>query len=405
VAAATPIRVLPEEERIARLRAYGVLDPDLALPALDELVKRAQEVASFPMAWLSFFDGKRERLRARAGVSFAYIAREDSFAFAFEPAGSPVFIEDLAAGDQRTHPLVASGPRARFVGILPLAASDGCVVGTLTVLDTRPRTLRKPEKVELENIASLAVARLEARREMGEARRASFDAPAARTPAERLEEEAGRRRAAEEELAREKQFSEAVLDSLAGAFYLLGPDGTILRWNSALVAAVGYTNAEIGSRNPLEFVSPKDRDAVEAAMRAVFEQGREMAIEAEIVDRGGNVRPYALSGKPLRVGDATFMIVHARAQTAVGENRVADLVDGAHDGHELGGQADFALGLASLQTAEAFVRRIRDHRIVILRGEGAPSHMELGCALRGLPAWRAVIDFVDQTTELRESRS
>ena len=123
--AASPIRVLPEEERIARLRAYGVLDPDQSLPALDELVKRAQNVASFPMAWLSFFDGKRERLRARAGVSFAYIAREESFAFAFEPAGSPVFIEDLAAGDQRTHPLVASGPRARFVGILPSPRRTG----------------------------------------------------------------------------------------------------------------------------------------------------------------------------------------------------------------------------------------------------------------------------------------
>jgi len=34
--AASPIRVLPEEERIARLRAYGVLDPDQSLPALDE---------------------------------------------------------------------------------------------------------------------------------------------------------------------------------------------------------------------------------------------------------------------------------------------------------------------------------------------------------------------------------
>jgi hypothetical protein len=60
-----------DDERIARLRAYGVLDPDVPLPALDELVKRAQDVARFPMAWLSFFDGKRERLRARAGVSFA----------------------------------------------------------------------------------------------------------------------------------------------------------------------------------------------------------------------------------------------------------------------------------------------------------------------------------------------
>jgi predicted alpha/beta hydrolase len=61
--------------------------------------------------------------------------------------------------------------------------------------------------------------------------------------------------------------------------------------------------------------------------------------------------------------------------------------------------------LAPVHHVEAFVRRIRDHRVVILRGEGAPSHMELGCALPGLPAWRAVIAFVDdQTIEPRDSR-
>jgi len=152
VAAATPIRVLPEEERIARLRAYGVLDPDLALPALDELVKRAQEVASFPMAWLSFFDGKRERLRARAGVSFAYIAREDSFAFAFEPAGSPVFIEDLAAGDQRTHPLVASGPRDTPFGSVDWGrcARDSESAGP----DLRVRSGRRCTRVHLRHALS-----------------------------------------------------------------------------------------------------------------------------------------------------------------------------------------------------------------------------------------------------------
>jgi predicted hotdog family 3-hydroxylacyl-ACP dehydratase len=58
-----------------RLRAYGVLDPDGKLPALDELVKRAQAVGDFPMAWLSFFDGRRERLRARAGVALSYLSR------------------------------------------------------------------------------------------------------------------------------------------------------------------------------------------------------------------------------------------------------------------------------------------------------------------------------------------
>jgi diguanylate cyclase (GGDEF)-like protein/PAS domain S-box-containing protein len=313
VAAASPAGALAGEERIARLRAYGVLDPDSALPALDELVKRAQDVASFPMAWLSFFDGKRERLRARAGVSFAYLAREHSFAFGREPPDEPVFVDDLASGEHRTHPLVASGPQVRFIGILPLAAPDGFVLGTLTVLDAKPRELRNAEKIALANLASLAVARLEARREIGEARRAQPQSmPGSRGLPERLEDETRKRRAAEEAFSREKQFSEAVLDSLAGAFYLVSPEGTILRWNTALVAATGYTDAEIGAMNPLDFISGKDREPVEAAMRSVFEQGREMAIEAEIVDREGNVRPYALSGKPLRVGDTTFMIGVAR---------------------------------------------------------------------------------------------
>src|SRR6202521_1260894 len=102
-----------EEDRIARLRAYGILDPDLALPALDELVKRAQEVAAFPMAWLSFFDGKRERLRARSGIPFAYLARDQSLAFGLEDLTTALFIADLAETDLRSHPLVASRPHAR----------------------------------------------------------------------------------------------------------------------------------------------------------------------------------------------------------------------------------------------------------------------------------------------------
>jgi diguanylate cyclase (GGDEF)-like protein/PAS domain S-box-containing protein len=303
-----------EDERIARLRAYGVLDPDQPLPALDELVKRAQEVGGFPMAWLSFFDGKRERLRARAGISFAYLARDQSFAFGSDASASPLFIEDLAATDLRTHPLVASGPQVRFVGILPLAAPDGCVVGTLTVLDATPRKLGKTDRTALANLASIAMARLEARREAGvrTAGRNEAFVPGNRSLAERLEDETRRRRTAEASLEREKEFSEAVLDSLAGAFFLASSDGVILRWNAALSAAIGHSGAEIGTMQPLDFISPRDREHVERGMLGVFEQGREMALEAEIVDRAGNVRPYALSGKPLRVGERTYMIGVAR---------------------------------------------------------------------------------------------
>ena len=300
-----------DEDRLARLRAYGVLDPDQPLPALDELVRRAQDVASFPMAWLSFFDGKRERLRARAGVSFAYLPREQSFAFGRAPITEPFFVEDLAATEHATHPLVASGPQARFIAILPLAAPDGFVAGTLTVLDGTPHTLGKLERTALANLASLAMARLEARREAIEAA-GPRAVPAARSANERLDEETRKRRAAEESFAREREFSEAVLDSLAGAFFLVSSDGVILRWNTALSMATGYTGSEIGTMQPTDFISERDRAAVGNAMKEVFEQGREVSLEAEIVDRAGNVRPYALSGRPLRVGDRTYMVGVAR---------------------------------------------------------------------------------------------
>jgi diguanylate cyclase (GGDEF)-like protein/PAS domain S-box-containing protein len=305
---------LGEDERVARLRAYGVLDPDVALPALDELVKRAMDVARFPMAWLSFFDGKRERLRARSGVSFAYLPREQSFAFADAGIAAPLFIDDLAASDLQTHPLVASGPRVRFVGVLPLIAPDGFIVGTLTVLDRAARSLAKAERTALANLASLAMARLEARREAGSTGnvRAAAALQDPRSLAERLDEETQRRRAAEVAIEREKEFSEAVLDSLAGAFYLVSSEGTIVRWNAALSLAIGYSDAEIAAMNPLDFVAVRDHGAVSAAMREVLEKGRDMAIEAEIVDREGNVRPYSLSGRPLAIGERTYMIGVAR---------------------------------------------------------------------------------------------
>jgi diguanylate cyclase (GGDEF)-like protein/PAS domain S-box-containing protein len=308
----TPAVAGEEDPRVARLRAYGVLDPDQPQPALDELVRRAQDACAAPMAWLSFFDGKRERLRARNGVAFAYLPKEQSLAFAGEPRCEPLFVEDLTLTEHATHSLVASGPQARFLALLPLVAADGFVVGTLTVLDREPRQLRSEERTALANLASLAMARLEARREGGERAARATSGSGQRSLAERLDDEGRRRREAEAELQRERELSEAVLDSLAGAFFLVAADGSILRWNAALTAALGYTNAEIGTKQPLDFISARDREAVEGAMRDVFAQGREMSLEAEIVDRAGNVRPYALSGKPLRMGGQTYMVGVAR---------------------------------------------------------------------------------------------
>jgi diguanylate cyclase (GGDEF)-like protein/PAS domain S-box-containing protein len=294
-----------DEERSARLRAYAALGGEAGSAALDELARRARDVAGFAVAWLSFFDGRHEHLKARAGVTFTELPREKSFAFGAATLSDALFVEDTAETPWRNHPLVAGAPHARFIGIVPLACPDGLVVGTLTVLDRVPRTISSAERTALANLAMLAMARLEARAEAAPLPAASRET---RALVQRLDDEARRREAAEQSLEREKEFLEAVLDSLASAFFLVSTDGVMLRWNASLAAAIGYSDAEIGAMHPGDFVSPRDRPHVQAAMREVLDHEREIAIEAEIVDRAGNVRPYAMRGKPLRLGGRTYMI-------------------------------------------------------------------------------------------------
>ena len=203
------------------------------------------------------------------------------------------------------HPLVTGEPRLRFLCSVPLVTPDGHVVGALTVADRVPRRLEPAERTALENLATLAVARLEARR----SRRAGADALAA---GERAEE-------AEEQLAREREFTDAVIQSLPGAFFLFSRDGEMLRWNARMQAATGYSSLEIAAMRPLDFIAPRDRAAVEAAIREVAR------FRARDRHRGPDVR---------QGGHGAAVRVHRQAPARGGR----DLRDGIRAGH-LGAQA------------------------------------------------------------------
>jgi len=231
---------LRKAERQARLRAYRVLDTPPE-PAFEELVRRAQDAVRAPMAWLSFFDGEREWIQARAGVALAHLAREQSPVFGPGEPVAPLHVEDLSLATEGPHARLARELRAKFFCAVPLVAPGGMVLGTLTVLDRIPRSLTAQERVALENLATLAVARLEARLQQApaafaavkSAARSGGDAEARvehlareyQRMNELLEEEIGLRRDTEERLRREKEFSDAVLQSLPGAFFLVGPEG------------------------------------------------------------------------------------------------------------------------------------------------------------------------------------
>ena len=286
-----------EEERVARLAEFRILGTPPE-PAFDDLARRAQEAVHAPMAWLAFHDGPREWVKAGVGIAFAELAGARRISSRGDAPAVGLEVEDATTTELRSHPLVAGEPRLRFLCVVPLVTEDGHAVGALVVADRIARRLEPAQRTALGNLAMLAMARLEARR--------------APEPGDDAQEARDRAEEAQEQLARERQFADAVIQSLPGAFFLFSGEGEMLRWNARLQAVTGYTGLEIAGMRPLDLIMPADRAAVEAAIREVLERGREVSIEAQMRDKAGAGRPYAFTGRPLRVAGETYVMGFGR---------------------------------------------------------------------------------------------
>jgi PAS domain S-box-containing protein len=107
----------------------------------------------------------------------------------------------------------------------------------------------------------------------------------------------------ERELMSEKQFNEALIESLPGIFYMIDSEGNYQQWNKNFVEELGYSSGEIEDMTPADFYTEQEYERIKAGIQEVFETG-EAQIETEIITKEGKKIPYYLTGKLLtRNGD------------------------------------------------------------------------------------------------------
>ena len=99
------------------------------------------------------------------------------------------------------------------------------------------------------------------------------------------------RRAAEAAIASEKAFSEAMLESLPGIFYLFDRAGRFLRWSRSFEAVTGYSAEELKAMTPFDLVEGETRALAEVGIRRVFESGSS-EVESVLVSKDGRRTPY-----------------------------------------------------------------------------------------------------------------
>ncbi|MFA6289921.1 MAG: PAS domain S-box protein [Opitutaceae bacterium] len=115
------------------------------------------------------------------------------------------------------------------------------------------------------------------------------------------------RRQAELKMRQERDFSDAMLNSLPGVLYLYDQQGRFLRWNDTFEQITGRTATEIATMHPLEFFAGDDREEVAARINEVFEKG-ESSVEAGFVTKDGRVIPYYFTGIRTRFADRTCLV-------------------------------------------------------------------------------------------------
>jgi len=131
------------------------------------------------------------------------------------------------------------------------------------------------------------------------------------------------RKNAEEDIRKEKELSDFVIDSLPGIFYLQDEAGKYLRWNKNFESATGYSAKEIEALNPLDFFHPEDRTRVEEVIRKVFSEGKAELI-ADAVTKDRKVLPFYFrakaieyEGKPCLIGTGLDLSKQQRAQQEI----------------------------------------------------------------------------------------
>lgn len=159
------IKKFSESDRIENLMEFSILDT-LPEEEYDNITYLASYICKTPISLVTLVDDKRQWFKSKIGVEVNETSRDISFCgHAIE--NEDIFIVPDSRKDAKfsENPLVTQEPNVVFYAGVPLVSNEGFPLGTLCVIDSKPRSLDESQIKALRSLASQVTALFEKRRQ------------------------------------------------------------------------------------------------------------------------------------------------------------------------------------------------------------------------------------------------
>lgn len=287
-----------ETERLEALRHYRILDT-AGEQVFDDLVVLTSQFFQAPIALISLVDVDRQWFKSKVGLTEAETPRAVAFCSHTILQTEPLIVPD-ACRDERfaSNPLVTGAPNIRFYAGAPLITPEGHVLGTLNVIDNKPRQFSHQQMEALCIMARQVMTQLELRR----------SAERLAVVNEQLGREVLERKHAEAALRRLSSRNELILWAAGDGIYGLDTSGNATFVNPAAARMTGWSVEELVGQ-PLHDIlhhskpdgTPHPRE--ECPVHSTFGDGEFHRVTDDVFWRkDGTKFPVAYLSTPMREG-------------------------------------------------------------------------------------------------------
>ncbi len=214
---------MDEAERLAVLNELGIFNSEPE-PAFDDITQLAATLCQAQISFVILVGADRIIIKSRFGINDALAEAPRAGSFCDHTIRSTELFEiPNALADERfcQHPQVTGDPELRFYAGVPLITQEGFALGTLCILDRKPRKLIPTQIQQLKILARQVITHLELRKSVRQLEASN--------------------KTLEESLA----FQKAIFESMSIAVFVIDGNSNFTFCNKGAEKLLGYSAKEL----------------------------------------------------------------------------------------------------------------------------------------------------------------